>query len=72
MSKAFDTVSRSKLLQYLKDLLEPDDCHMLSILSTDVILKVRVGKQYGDEIKTNVGITQGDYLIQFCLYTTWL
>ena len=70
MSKAFDTVSRMKLLHDLKHLLEPDEYHMLSILILDVRLKVRVGDQEGEEIITEVGITQGDCLsaILFILY----
>ena len=70
MSKAFDTVSRMKLLNDLKYLLEPDEYHMLSILILDVRLKVRVGDQEGEEIITEVGIAQGDCLsaILFILY----
>ena len=36
MSKAFDTVSRKKLMNDLKSILEPDEYHMLSILIIDV------------------------------------
>ena len=70
MSKAFDTVSRMKLLNDLKHLLEPDEYHMLSILILDVRLKVKVGDQEGEEIITEVGIAQGDCLsaILFILY----
>ena len=70
MSKAFDTVSRMKLLNDLKHLLEPDEYHMLSIIILDVRLKVRVGDQEGEEIIIEVGIAQGDCLgaILFILY----
>ena len=70
MSKAFDTVSRMKLLNDLKHILEPDEYHMLSILILDVRLKVKVGDQEGEEIITEVGIAQGDCLsaILFILY----
>lgn len=62
MSKAFDTVSRAKLLDYLKEILTPCELHMMYILIHDVKLNVRLGKTTGDEMPTNIGITQGDCL----------
>ncbi len=62
MSKAFGTVSRKNLLKDLQDILEPDEIHMMSVLINGVKLKVKVGKHTGEEIKTNVGIAQGDCL----------
>ena len=44
ISKAFDTVCRSKLLTDLQDVLEPDEMHMMRILINDVVLTVKVGK----------------------------
>ncbi len=44
MSKAFDTVSYKKLLENLKDVLNLDELHMMSIFIKDVKLKVKVGK----------------------------
>ncbi len=41
MSKAFDTVSRSKFLIDLDTILEPDELHMMSLLIKDVNLRVR-------------------------------
>ena len=60
MSKAFDTVCRSKLLTDLQEILEPDEMHMMAVLISDVVLTVKVGKELGDQIKTEVGIAQGD------------
>ena len=70
MSKAFDTVRRKMLLNDLKQILDADEYHMLSILILDVRLKVRVGDCEGEEIITEVGIAQGDCssAILFILY----
>ena len=62
MSKAFNTVCRSKLLTDLQEVLEPDEMHMMSVLINDVVLTVKVGKELGEQIKTEVGIVQGDCL----------
>ena len=62
MSKAFDTVSRGKLLKDLKEILQPDELHMMSLLIKDVNLRVKVGKEKGENIKTEIGIAQGDCL----------
>ena len=62
MSKAFDTVCRSKLLTDLQEILEPDELHMMAVLISDVVLTVKVGKELGEQIKTEVGIAQGDCL----------
>ena len=71
MSKAVDTVCRSKLLTDLQDVLEPDEMHMMAVLINDVVLTVKVGKELGEKIKTEVGIAQGDclsaVLFIFCL-----
>ena len=72
MSKAFDTVCGSKLLGPvdLQEILEPDEMHMVSILNSDVVLKMNVGKEVGEHIKTQVGIAQGDWLsaVLFVIY----
>ena len=63
MSKAFDTVCQSKLLIDLQEVLEPDEMHMMAVLISDVVLTVKVGKEFiGEQIKTEVGIAQGDCL----------
>ena len=62
MSKAFDTVYRSKLLTDLQEVLEPDEMHMMAVLFSDVVLTVKVGKELGEQFKTEVGIAQCDYL----------
>ena len=37
MSKAFDTICRSKLLTDLQEILEPDEMHMMAVLVSDVV-----------------------------------
>ncbi len=44
MIKAFDTVSCKIVLEDLKDVLKPDELHMMSILIKDVKLKIKFGK----------------------------
>ena len=70
MSKAFDTVQRNSLVKQLRSILEEDELHIIKILLTDVKLKVRIGKEMGEEIITNIGVPQGDCLspILFTLY----
>ena len=62
MSKAFDTVNRPKLLQYLKEILSECEMNMINILIKDIILNVQIGQKIGNDIVTEQGITQGDCL----------
>ena len=62
MSKALDTVKRNNLIELLETLLDPDETHMMKILLKDVKLGVRIGKEFGEKIKTNIGVPQGDCL----------
>ena len=70
MSKAFDTVNRSKLLNILKEILNNNEMRLMDILISDVKLQVRVGAELGKEITTNIGVAQGDCLsaVLFILY----
>jgi|GEM_PF-4699558 len=70
MSKAFDSVNRNTLLQDLKNYIQPDELHIISILLHDVDLTVRCGKTKGEKFSTNKGIPQGDSLspVLFTLY----
>ena len=72
MSKAFDTVNRKKLFDGLKEVLLPEELYLLHILINDVFIKVRVGEDLSEEIKTLIGIMQGDCLsaILFIFYLT--
>ena len=62
MSKAFDTVSRSRLMEQLGDILDENEMRMMYLLINGVKLNVRIGKQLGEWIKTNIGVCQGDCL----------
>ena len=70
MSKAFDTVSRSKLMSILESILADCELHMMHILINDIILNVRLGDKTGSNINTSVGICQGDCLsaLLFIIY----
>ena len=70
MSKAFDTVSRSKLMSILESILSDCELHMMHVLINDVILNVRLGDKTGSNINTSTGICQGDCLsaLLFIIY----
>ena len=70
MSKAFDTVNRKKLFDGLKEVLLPEELFLLHVLINDVFIRVRVGEDLSEEIKTLIGIIQGDCLsaILFIFY----
>ena len=62
MSKAFDSVNRSKLLTQLEEILNEVEMRLMYLLITDVVLNVRLGTKTGEEIQTNIGVAQGDCL----------
>ncbi len=62
MSKAFDTVNRHTLLKDLQDTLNPDEVHLLSILTNRPLLSVTLDGEIGEKFPTYVGICQGDCL----------
>ena len=70
MSKAFDTVNRNKLMKYLEEILTPSEMRLMFLLIAGVKLRVRVGKEFGEYIETNIGVAQGDCLsaILFIFY----
>ena len=70
MSKAFDSVKRTILLDDLKQIVEADELYVLKILIEDVTLQVRNSNKLGNKFETNIGIPQGDCLspILFTFY----
>ena len=70
MSKAFDTVNRKKLFDALEQYLDDDEIHLLSILTNNPKLKVKVNQEFSDIFNTLIGIMQGDCLsaILFIFY----
>ena len=69
MSAAFDTVSRSQLLQQLETFLEPYELRMMHLLITDIQLQVRIGDTIGKPIFTNIGVAQEIAFQPFCLFS---
>ncbi len=59
MSHAFDMVRTKELSDVLREILDEDEIHMINILVEDVKLTVRVGKNLGNKITTNIGVPQG-------------
>ena len=63
MSKAFDTVSRSKLLEILRHRgVEEGDVGLIKLLLTNTSLQIKRGKSIGTEFATDIGVPQGDGL----------
>ena len=60
MSRAFDTIDRGILLNDLKDLLEPDLLHLVSLLLTDVQIEVKYQNKLGARFQPDIGSPQGD------------
>ena len=60
MSNAFDTIECDTLINYLKQVLEPDELHILYLLRKDVEIQIRVEKTTGKSFITNMGSPQGD------------
>ena len=59
MSKAFTTVNRSMLMQELAKVLDPDELHIINVL-TNTQLKIRCGNEKSDTFETDAGVPQGD------------
>ena len=59
ISKAFDTLNRSTLMQELVKVLDPDELHIINVL-TNTQLKIRCGNEKSDAFETDAGVPQGD------------
>jgi hypothetical protein len=72
MSRAFDTISRAKLMEILKlDVgLEEDELRICQSLLADTVLRVRLNKTTSAPFNTTIGTPQGDGLspILFAIY----
>ncbi len=60
MSKAFDTVRRDTLFERLEKILQPDELHLLSILTNRPTIRIRINEEFGETFETYLGIMQGD------------
>ena len=71
LSKAFDSISRSKLLKILEqNEFDHDVIEMVKVLLHDTTLQISVNSTLGPEFQTNKGTPQGDGLspILFIIY----
>jgi len=70
MSKAFDTISRQRLLDVLTTFLAADEVSMISYLLRHTTLEVRLPGFKGEVFNTNRGTPQGDSLspVLFVVY----
>ena len=62
MSKAFDTVNRKTLFENLEKILRKDEIHILSIITNEPELRIKLESKKGSKFKTYQGIMQGDCL----------
>ena len=70
MSKAFDTVNRSTLMQELAKVLDPNEVHIINVL-TKTQLKVRCGNEKSDAFEIDTGVPQGN-CVNTSLFTFYL
>eukprot|EP00117_Sycon_ciliatum_P021211 scpid86710/ scgid5936/ len=66
MSKAFDTVSREKLLSTMRAIVTEDDIRLVRILLSNTTISVRLGKEVSPDFKSTIGTPQGDSLSLSC------
>ena len=72
MSKAFDTVNRSMLMQELAKVLGPNELHIINIL-TNTQLKIWCGNEKSDAFETDTGVPQGDCVsTNLCVSANWI
>ena len=55
MSRSFDNVNRTTLIEELANVLDPDELHIINVL-TNTQLKIRCGNEKSDAFETNVGV----------------
>ena len=70
MSKTFDTVNRSTLMQELTKVLDHDELQIINGL-TKTQLKIRCGNEKSDAFETYTGVPQGD-CVSANLFTFYL
>ena len=60
MSKAFDTIQRGTLFEDLKEILEPDELHLIHLLLDNVKIAVKLENIIGTIFESRIGSPQGD------------
>ena len=72
IEKAFDTVSRHKLIETMEinNLAGEDELRIIQYLMRNTTLRAKIMKEVGDEFATKTGIPQGDAIspILFAIY----
>ena len=59
MTKAFDSIKRSILINELQKVINNDELHLIKML-LDVKIAVKCGNKIGDFFNTDTGVPQGD------------
>ncbi|XP_029654334.1 uncharacterized protein LOC115227732 [Octopus sinensis] len=72
MSKAFDSINRSKLLIVLKNIIDEDSLRMIHMLLSETQLFVRIGPKESRLFPANVGTPQGDTLSPILFVTGFI
>ena len=70
MSKAFDSINRSQLIEDLCSVIETDELHVISTF-LNASLSVRCENTLSKLFETDTGAAQGDSRVQSNLPTTW-
>jgi len=70
MSRAFDTINRSKLLNELHNIIDADSWRLVYSLLDKTTLQAKIGHALSAPIETNIGAPQGDSLspVLFTIY----
>ena len=62
MSTAFDTISRSQLINSCETFLEQDDVTLIKYLLTNTKMIIKINNRFGNCYSTSIGSPQGDSL----------
>lgn len=60
ISKAFDTIQRSRVIEDIKTVLQEDELHLVNVLIEVVKLAVCTRSEKGKTFTTSIGTPQGD------------
>ena len=71
LSKAFDTINRYKLLTLLENILNQDELHLISLLTNNLNISIKLKDIIGQPFSTSKGVPQGNSLSPI-LFTTYL
>ena len=70
MSKAFNTINRTTLMQELAKVLDPDELHIINVL-INTELKIRSRNEKSDDFEIDTSVPQGD-CVSANLFTFYL